>query len=123
MNRFAPYWRATLTRSSRRRNTSLSRVRWTTKRPPCSSRAFSSLAKDSVTVFSSVPLTPSAPLSMPPWPGSMTMVKGFGASAAPEWTTRSPFGVDWVEPVVAIWSASAAWKAFSVEATRSTIIL
>ena len=61
--------------------------------------------------FSTVPLGPAAPPSMPPWPGSMTMVKRWPSRPVLR-PRRSLFGVAWVEPVVCACTASASSNAF-----------
>ena len=67
------------TRSSRRRNSSFSRVMKTSYLPSARSLSRSSVANVSVIAFSTVPFGPSAPPSMPPWPASMTTVNRWPA--------------------------------------------
>ncbi len=74
MNRSPLFWFAIAVRVSSGRFASSLRVR-TTRMPVCSSRASRSRARASVSSFSWMPLGPMAPVSVPPWPGSITIVR------------------------------------------------
>ena len=78
---------------------SSSRVSATRTRPRCASRSRSSLAKARVSSFSrTVPDTPGAPGSRPPWPGSISTIGRPGTRASRTRTSATASGSSTVSP-------------------------